>query len=75
MKQTGRPHEAPPDSGGNRRLFKRAIVHELNQESIMKVKTNVRAGKQGRGADNPVGTEDPTIPAPVVPPVTRCVGI
>ena len=36
----------------------------------MKVKTNVRAGK--KGSDNPIGTEDPTLPPP---PVTRCVGI
>lgn len=46
----------------------------------MKVKTNVRAGKQGRsggtsggGTDNPIGSEDPVVP--VVPPVSRCVGI
>jgi hypothetical protein len=48
----------------------------------MKVKTNVRAGKQnrggdttggdtsGHGTDNPIGSEDP-----VVPPISRCVGI
>ena len=43
----------------------------------MQVKTNVRAGqgqKRG-GTDNPVGSEDPVVPAPVIPPVSRCVGI
>jgi hypothetical protein len=44
----------------------------------MKVQTNVRAGRQNRGggADNPPGSEyvDP-VPAPVPPPVSRCVGI
>jgi hypothetical protein len=41
----------------------------------MKVKTNVRAGsgKQRRGADDPPQVEDPVVP--VVPPVSRCVGI
>jgi hypothetical protein len=46
----------------------------------MNVKTNVRAGsgKQNRGGstggtDNPIGSEDPVVP--VVPPVSRCVGI
>jgi hypothetical protein len=47
----------------------------------MKVKTNVRAGSQKRsggstgGTDNPIGSEDPVVPAPVVPPISRCVGL
>jgi hypothetical protein len=45
----------------------------------MKVKTNVRAGSgkqnRGGGADNPIGSESPADPTPVVPPVSRCVGI
>jgi hypothetical protein len=40
----------------------------------MKVKTNVRAGKQNRGggSDNPPGSEDPVLPPP---PISRCVGV
>lgn len=39
----------------------------------MKVKTNVRAGKQNRGGtDNPPGSEDPVLPPP---PISRCVGV
>jgi hypothetical protein len=52
-------------------------VHDLNEEMDMKVKTNVRAGKQNRGgsgggSDNPPGSEDPVLPPP---PISRCVGL
>jgi hypothetical protein len=40
----------------------------------MKVKTNVRAGKQNRGGsyDDTPQVEDPVLPPP---PVSRCVGV
>jgi hypothetical protein len=44
------------------------------REIEMKVKTNVRAGKQGRnGSDNPPEVETPELPP--APPVSRCVGL
>jgi hypothetical protein len=49
-------------------------VHDFNQENDMKVKTNVRAGKQNRGGsvDDTPHTEDPVLPPP---PISRCVGV
>ncbi|MGE0484409.1 MAG: hypothetical protein AB7Q81_09750 [Gammaproteobacteria bacterium] len=43
----------------------------------MKIKANIRAGKQtrNRGSDNPVETEVETEVEVYVPPVSRCVGI
>lgn len=48
---------------------------QLNRRNIMKVKSNVRAGKQNqkRGSSTDSSSADS---APVyVPPVSRCVGI
>jgi hypothetical protein len=50
----------------------------LYRELEMKVKTNVRAGKQGRsgGTDNNPKPESPETPeTPSIPPISRCVGI
>lgn len=68
------------NSGGIRCLFNVQSCTTLMKDRDMNVKTNVRAGsgKQNRGGstggtDNPIGSEDPVVP--VVPPVSRCVGI